>query len=104
LDCAAASHRFCNDLGWSSGQIFELTGRPWVSCWNSDLIEDVNKDRLGPSCSAGNFTASEARIEISRYCQGRGFGAGLIQELGAGTVAHIHCFQPASTTTWKLRP
>lgn len=104
LDCAAASHRFCNDLGWSTGQIFELTGRPWVSCWNSDLIEDVNKDRLGPSCSAGNFTASEARIEISRYCQGRGFGAGLIQELGAGTVAHIHCFQPASTTTWKLRP
>lgn len=104
LDCAAATHRFCNELGFSSGQIFELTSRPWVSCWNSDLIEDVNKDRLGPTCSSGNFMAAEARIEISRYCQSRGFGAGVIQELGAGTVAHIHCFQPASTTTWKLRP
>ncbi len=85
-------------------QIFELTGRPWVSCWNSDLIEDVNKSALGPACDSGNFTSTEARIEISRYCQTRGFGAGIIQELGAGTLAHIHCFQPASSTTWKLRP
>ena len=104
LDCAAASHRFCNDHGFSTGQIFELTGRPWVSCWNSDLIEDVSKDRVGPTCNSGNFTSGEARIEISRYCQSRGFGAGVIQELGAGTVAHIHCFQPAATATWRLRP
>ncbi|MBL9006526.1 MAG: LamG domain-containing protein [Myxococcales bacterium] len=104
LDCLAASHRFCNDHGFSSGQIFELTTRPWVSCWNSDLIEDVSKDRLGPACGSGNFTSTEARIEISRYCQARGFGSGVIQELGAGTVAHIHCFQPAATATWRLRP
>lgn len=104
LDCSAATHRFCNEHGFSSGQIFELTTRPWVSCWNSDLIEDVSKDRLGPACASGNFTSPDARIEISRYCQARGFGGGVIQELGAGTVAHIHCFQPAASATWRLRP
>lgn len=102
--CAAAVHRFCSDLGWTTGQIFEMTTRPWVACFNSGLIEDVSKDKLGPASDTGDFSTGASKIEVSRYCQGRGFGAGVIQELGGGTLAHIHCFQPAATPSWKFTP
>lgn len=102
--CSAATHRFCNELGWSSGQIFEMTSRPWVGCFNAGLIEDVSKDRLGPASNAGRWNSTDSNLEISRHCQSRGYGAGIIQELGGGTVAHIHCFTPASTTSWSFAP
>ena len=102
--CAAAVHRFCGDLGWSTGQIFEMTSRPWVGCFNSGLIEDVGKDKVGPASDAGRFDSADSRLEVSRYCQSRGYGAGVLQELGGGTLMHVHCFQPAATATWKLVP
>lgn len=102
--CAAAVHRWCNRLGWTTGQIFEMTSRPWVGCFNSGLIQDVAKDQLGPASNAGNFSSTDSRLEVSRWCQARGYGAGVIQELGGGTLAHVHCFQPAATAQWKFAP
>ncbi len=104
LDCSAAVHRWCNGLGWTTGQLFEVTSRPWVGCFNSGLIQDVPKDQFGPASNAGSFTSTDSRLEVSRWCQARGYGAGVIQELGAGTIAHVHCFQPAVTVPWKFTP
>jgi len=104
FDCSAAVHRWCNSLGWSTGQIFEVTSRPWVGCFNSGLIQDVAKDLLGPASSAGNFSSTDSKLEVSRWCQTRGYGAGVAQELGAGSQANVHCFQPAVTVPWKLNP
>ena len=85
FDCSAAVHRWCNGLGWTTGQIFETTTRPWVGCFNAGLIQDVPKDQLGPASNAGNFTSADSKLEVSRWCQARGYGAGVVQELGAGT-------------------
>jgi hypothetical protein len=104
LSCGAAVHRWCNSLGWTTGQIFELTTRPWVGCFNSGLIQDVPKDQLGPASNAGNFTSADSKLEVSRWCQARGYGAGVIQELAYGVTAHIHCFQPAVTVPWRFNP
>ncbi|MFP2929101.1 LamG domain-containing protein [Pyxidicoccus sp. 3LG] len=104
LDCSAAVHRWCSSLGWTTGQLFEVTSRPWVGCFNSGLIQDVPKDQLGPASNAGSFTSADSKLEVSRWCQARGYGAGVIQELGSGTIAHIHCFQPAVTVPWKFNP
>jgi hypothetical protein len=104
FDCSAAVHRWCNGLGWTTGQIFETTTRPWVGCFNAGLIQDVPKDQLGPASNAGNFTSADSKLEVSRWCQGRGYGAGVVQELGAGSIANVHCFQPAVTVPWKFTP
>jgi hypothetical protein len=90
--------------GWTTGQLFELTSRPWVGCFNSGLIQDVPKDQLGPASNAGSFTSADSKLEVSRWCQARGYGAGVIQELGAGVNANVHCFQPAVTVPWKFNP
>ncbi|MCY1021775.1 LamG domain-containing protein [Pyxidicoccus sp. MSG2] len=104
LDCSAAVHRWCNGLGWTTGQIFETTTRPWVGCFNAGLIQDVPKDQLGPVSNTGNFASTDSRLEVSRWCQARGYGAGVVQELGAGSIANVHCFQPAVTVPWKFSP
>ncbi|MCP3101503.1 LamG domain-containing protein [Myxococcus sp. K15C18031901] len=104
FDCQAAVHRFCNSLGWTTGQLFEMTSRPWAGCFNAGLIQDVPKDQLGPASNSGAFGATDSKLEVSRWCQARGYGAGVVQELGAGTLANVHCFQPAVTVPWKLNP
>jgi hypothetical protein len=104
MDCQAAVHRWCNGLGWSTGQLFELTTRPWVGCFNSGLIQDVPKDQLGPVSNAGNFGSADSKLEVSRWCQTRGYGAGVVQELSGGTLANVHCFQPSATVPWKFNP
>ncbi len=102
--CAAAVHRWCNALGWTTGQLFEMTSRPWVGCFNSGLIQDVPKDQLGPASNTGNFASPDSRLEVSRWCQARGYDAGVIQELGNGTIAHVHCFRAAVRVPWKFTP
>jgi len=104
FDCQAAVHRFCNSLGWTTGQLFEMTSRPWAACFNASLIQDVPKDQLGPASNAGAFASTDSKLEVSRWCQARGHGAGVVQELGAGVQANVHCFQPAVTVPWKLNP
>ncbi|MCK8500414.1 LamG domain-containing protein [Myxococcus fulvus] len=104
LDCGAATHRWCNKLGWTTGQIFEVTSRPWVGCFNSGLIQDVPKDQLGPVSNSGAFMTTDSKLEVSRWCQARGYGAGVVQELGLGYLAQVHCFQPAVTVPWKINP
>ncbi|MCE9672868.1 LamG domain-containing protein [Myxococcus stipitatus] len=104
FDCQAAVHRFCNSLGWTTGQLFEMTSRPWAACFNASLIQDVPKDQLGPASNAGAFASTDSKLEVSRWCQARGHGAGVVQELGVGVQANVHCFQPAVTVPWKLNP
>lgn len=102
--CSAAAHRWCVGLGWTTGHIFEMTSRPWVGCFNSGLIQDVARSELGPVSTAGNFISAESRLEVSKWCQTKGYGAGLVQEVPSATTAHVHCFKPAVTQSWKLVP
>ncbi|ADO75992.1 LamG domain-containing protein [Stigmatella aurantiaca] len=102
--CSAAVHRWCNSLGWTTGQIFEMTSRPWVGCFNSGLVQDVPRSQLGPASTAGNFSSAEARLEISKWCQTKGYSAGVVQELSSSTAAQVHCFQAATTRPWKFLP
>ncbi|ATB30566.1 hypothetical protein MEBOL_004027 [Melittangium boletus DSM 14713] len=101
--CSAAIHRWCNSLGWTTGQLFEMTSRPWVGCFNSGLIQDVPRQQLG-TASSTSVTSAESRLEVSKWCQARGYGAGVVQELGSGSVAQVHCFKPAVTRPWKFAP
>lgn len=101
--CSAAIHRWCNSLGWTTGQLFEMTSRPWVGCFNSGLVQDVPRQQLG-SASATNVTSGASRLEVSAWCRARGYGAGVVQEQGSGSVAQVHCFQPAVTRSWKFTP
>ncbi|MFY0566015.1 LamG domain-containing protein [Archangium lansingense] len=103
-DCTAAAHRWCQGLGWTTGMIFEMTSRPWVGCFNSGLIQDVARSQLGPVSNAGSLTSAESRLEVSKWCQARGYGAGVVQEVPSTTTAHVHCFQPAVTQSWKFVP
>ncbi|RKH04947.1 LamG domain-containing protein [Corallococcus carmarthensis] len=102
--CAAAAHRFCNKQGWTTGQVFEVTSRPWVGCFNSGLQTDVEKSVLGPVSNLGDYTAPGSRLEVSQWCRTKGYGAGVVQEIPAATKAHVHCFQPAVTAAWKYLP
>ncbi|WP_163777226.1 LamG-like jellyroll fold domain-containing protein [Myxococcus vastator] len=102
--CSAASRRWCSDRGWTSGQFFELTTRPWVACFNSGLIQNVPREQLGPAATAGNLTSAAARLEFSAWCQQRGYGAGIVQELPSSTTAEVHCFHPAATVPWRFNP
>ncbi|WP_342375395.1 LamG domain-containing protein [Myxococcus stipitatus] len=104
FDCTAAAHRWCNNLGWTTGQIFEVTSRAWVGCFNSGLVMDVTKDQLGPASNSGAFMNTDSKLEVSRWCQARGYGAGVVQELGSGYLVQTHCFQPAATVPWKINP
>lgn len=97
--CSAASHRFCNSLGWSTGTIFELTTRPWVSCFESGLVQMVDRTSLG--CPGSDWTSSTCRLGISAWCQGRGYDAGLIQE-AQPNQAEVHCFDGALVQTWEF--
>ena len=103
-DCTAAAHRFCNSQGWTTGQVFEVTSRPWVGCFNSGLQTNVERSQLGPVSSLGDYTAAGSRLEVSQWCRARGYGAGVVQEIPSATAAHVHCFQPAVTASWKYAP
>lgn len=102
--CSAASRRWCGERGWTSGQFFELTTRPWVACFNSGLIQNVPRAQLGPASTSGNLTSAAARLEFSAWCQQRGYGAGIVQELPSSTTAEVHCFHPAATVPWRFNP
>lgn len=102
-DCAAALHRFCNQLGWTTGQLVELTTRPWVSCFDSDWIGDVSTSTLGTSCTS-SLTSGACKLEIGQFCKNKGFGSGVLQEVPSSTTAHIHCFVPSAVATWKFKP
>lgn len=102
LSCAAAAHRFCSEKGWTSGQIFEVTSRPWVSCFDADLVMSVSQSALS-GCST-SWTSGDCRIAVSAFCQSKGYGGGLIQELPNSTTAEVHCFVPSTTATWKWNP
>ena len=47
---------------------------------------------------------AESRLEVSKWCQASGYGSGVIQEVPSTTTAHVHCFQPAVTQSWKFVP
>jgi len=102
--CAAAVRRWCSSLGWTTGQIFEMTSRPWVGCFNSGLVREMPRSQLGPASTAGNFSATESRLEVSAWCQGQGYSAGVVQEVGSSTTASVHCFRAATTRPWKFLP
>nr|WP_233585286.1 LamG domain-containing protein [Corallococcus sp. CA054B] len=102
--CTAAAHRFCNSQGWTTGQVFEVTSRPWVGCFNSGLRTDVEKSVLGPVSNLGDYTAPGSRLEVSQWCRTQGYGAGVVQEIPSATKAHVHCFQPAATAPWRYLP
>ncbi|NBC44014.1 LamG domain-containing protein [Corallococcus exiguus] len=102
--CTAAAHRFCNGQGWTTGQVFEVTSRPWVGCFNSGLRTDVEKSVLGPVSNLGDYTAPGSRLEVSQWCRTQGYGAGVVQEIPSATKAHVHCFQPAVTASWRYLP
>lgn len=102
VPCAAAAHRFCVEKGWTSGQIFEVTSRPWVSCFDADLVSTVAQSALS-GCSS-SWTSGDCRIAVSGFCQTKGYGGGLIQEQPSSTTAEIHCFEPSTTATWKWNP
>ncbi|WP_224247845.1 LamG domain-containing protein [Hyalangium gracile] len=102
--CTAAARRWCTSLGWTTGQIFEMTSRPWVGCFNSGLRQNVPWSQLGPASSTGNFAAAASRLEVSAWCQTRGYGAGVVQEIPSATEALVHCFQPSVTRPWRFMP
>ncbi|MBN9687524.1 LamG domain-containing protein [Corallococcus sp. NCSPR001] len=102
--CAAAAHRFCNSQGWTTGQVFEVTSRPWVGCFNSGLQTNVEKSALGPVSNLGDYTAPGSRLEVSQWCRTQGYGAGVVQEIPSATQAHVHCFQPSVTAPWRYLP
>lgn len=101
-ECSAATHRFCASLGWTSGHIMELTTRPWVSCFDADWEGDVSVSALGTGCSSSP-TSGDCRMGISQWCQGRGYGGGILQEIPASGVLNIACFQAAAQAEWKFK-
>ena len=113
-ECLMASHRFCDNLGWSTGMIFQMTTRPWVSCFNSDRILQVslmNDVLVSSSCAAveedGDYYWSASPgclIAVSQVCQLHGYDAGIFQELllSESNTVEIHCFQAATKLSLKL--
>jgi hypothetical protein len=75
-----------------------------VGCFNSRLIQDVLRSQLGPVSNSGSLTSAESRLEVSNWCQARGYGARAVHEVPSATTAHVHCFQPAVTQSWKFVP
>lgn len=100
--CMAASHRWCNALGWTTGSIFEVTSRPWMACFDTDLQQDVAASTLGPACS-GSFVSGDCKKEVSTWCVNQGFDGGLIQETPSSSTAHVHCFEAASVVPWAWK-
>ncbi|MEZ4294054.1 MAG: LamG domain-containing protein, partial [Polyangiaceae bacterium] len=102
--CDTAAHRFCQDLGWTTGLVFERTSRPWVNCFDADKILSVAKSSLAADCQQGKWTSLACQKSMNQKCQSQGYDAGVRQELVSGTNAEIHCFDAASLQTWKYTP
>ena len=96
--CTSAISQFCNTLGWTTGLVFELTSRPWVSCFNSGLREQVDIAQLGVD---DDLFSAETRLDISQWCISQGFGAGLIQTVFSNDMVEVHCFKPSVSVNWS---
>ena len=101
--CTAAAHRFCLELGWNTGMIFDVTARPWVSCFDAERIETVPRSTLGAACDA-DVTSGGCRMAASAFCQTRGLGGGVIEELPSASSAEVHCFSASVIGVWPYEP
>lgn len=103
-NCTEAVRAFCVSQGWTTGQVFEVTSRPWVSCFNSGFRDIIDIQKL-PLSRTDDPNSPDARLKVSQWCLGRGFGAGLIQSgISGENMVHVHCFEPSVTITWPYLP
>ncbi len=102
--CDTAAHRFCEDLGWSTGIVFERTSRPWVNCFDAGKVISVAKSALAVDCQQGKWTKASCQKSMNQACQAQGLDAGVRQEMLNGSAAEIHCFDAAALPTWKYTP
>jgi hypothetical protein len=102
--CDTAAHRFCKNLGWTTGVVFERTSRPWVSCFNAGKIISVATASLAQSCQQGKWTGAACQKSMNQACQAQSYDAGVLQEIPNGTTAQIHCFDAAALETWPFTP
>lgn len=100
--CTAATHRFCNSRGYTSGAVFDVTARAWISCFDAELQADVPRAELGAPCSDDALGAG-CRLQASAWCQTRGYSAGLIQELPSDALT-VHCFSAPLVDRWSWSP
>ncbi len=103
-NCDTAAHRFCDDLGWDTGIVFERTTRPWVNCFNAGKIISVAKTSLVSACQQNNWTSASCQVSMNQACKAQGYDAGVLQEVTGGTMAQIHCFDAAAMPVWTYAP
>lgn len=103
-NCISAISSFCNTLGWSTGTMFEVTSRPWISCFESSFEQKVDISLLGKGSRSGDLSLPESRLEVSQWCTSKGYGAGLIQSRVLDNMVSVHCFDPSVVVTWSYNP
>lgn len=105
ISCLTASMRLCNDLGWTTGKVFEVTSQAWVVCFIADYIEFVSGTEVGGGCSTGDWESSECMFGVSSWCRRQGYDAGLIQrQTQTDEKTQVHCFYSNSESQFSFMP
>jgi hypothetical protein len=94
--CVAAIHRACETRGASGGMSQEVgNGVFGVACFDTKWFGDVSIDDLRskhPGCDSANKSrSSDCVAAIHRFCETRGAGGGISQEIGNGVLG-VACF------------
>uniref|UniRef100_A0A7S2XPN4 LamG-like jellyroll fold domain-containing protein n=1 Tax=Attheya septentrionalis TaxID=420275 RepID=A0A7S2XPN4_9STRA len=99
IACLSAAHHFCSSIGWTTGTIFEVTSRPWITCFRADLVASVDHNSELYGCDQGMWTTTNCRISISKWCRTKGYDGGIAQGLQIDNQVRVHCFYAAAVLT-----